>query len=448
MERKKKKVTIDGRAIIWKNKKHIHEGEFRRNETLVYAQIPSNVCEIRSSAFQDCINLENIDIAGSSLEAIGRNAFAGCQKLRHMTLPDDVFVFCHAFQGCTGLQKPIFNRSGTTLYAYPSGWTNTQYRVPEGVNTIASTAFTENDALEEVILPDTVSKIEFKAFCGSNIKRITIPATVKEISEKTFYNCKQLETVIFLGDTKIAYNAFRGTPETLTLISAARLIQLHEKYWAIGSTFLCADASVPPEESHLADPVFLDLAQGCSDGNAASMWNLSQYFAELNKQKNQEFYSRASNFWSFFSYLAGSPDGTAWYSEWQLQNHGCRLPAVLDESRSGDGLNGSLLRCLGYLFFEKNVLYNLHPTANSGITLIHIYPHDDGTWESANYQSTYLDEYLNSLPVCTVYHHPSQKPDAANCAPSLFSIMGQAVSTSWERNGRKRMNNPFFLKFV
>lgn len=51
------KVTLDGRAIVRKNKKYIYEGEFRDNEALTHARLPPNICEIRSRAFSGCRNL-------------------------------------------------------------------------------------------------------------------------------------------------------------------------------------------------------------------------------------------------------------------------------------------------------------------------------------------------------------------------------------------------------
>lgn len=447
MKNKRVKVTLDGRAIIRKNKKYIHEGEFRNNVALTHIRLPPNICQIHSRAFSGCENLETIHFEGDSLEEIGERAFADCQKLRSVTLPDDTFVYSYAFQGCTGLDAPVFNDSGTVLYAYPVSRKDSRYCVPEGVTEISSTAFLDNIYLEEVVLPDSVVKIRFKAFCDSNIRRVIIPASVKELPEKAFFNCSQLETVVLLGNTKIHYNAFAGAPETLNLFSTVRHIFPHEKYWAIGSTFLKAEPVELPDGSHLQDPAFLSLVEECADGNSSSMWDLSCYFDMLDFTEEHRFYRLASNFWRFFAYLAGDSNASAWYSEWEENNSDSRLPAVLDESRSGEGLNGSIFHYLGYLAFAENVIYDVHPTANSGVTLVCTHPYDDGTWESTHYQITYRDEHLNELPITTLYHHPGSKPDQEAAAPCVFGILGQAISASFKRNRDKRTGNTFFITF-
>lgn len=445
MKGKRVKVTLDGRAIIRKNKKYIYEGEFRDYEVLTHVRLPPNICEIRSRAFSGCRNLEQIRFEGSALESIGEAAFAGCQKLRSLTLPNDTFVYDYAFQGCTGLETPIFNDSGTVLYAYPVSRKDSRYCVPDGVHEISSTAFLDNRCLEEVVLPDSVERIGFKAFCESDIKKVIIPASVKELPEKSFFNCRQLDTVVFLGDTRIHYNAFAGAPETLKLFSLARHIRPHEKYWAMGSTFLNAASSDLPDGSHLDDPIFLSLAEGCASGDADSMWDLAGYFNMLQDTEEHHFYGLASNFWRFFAFLSGNQEASAWYSEWEHDHPNSRLPAVMDESRSGEAVNGSIYRYLGYLDFEENILYDVHPTANSGVTLVCTYPIEDGTWKFSHYQITYRDEYLNELPVPTLYHHSSSKPDRNTFPPYLFSIMGQAISASFKRNGDKRKESAFFI---
>ena len=444
MRNKQEKVTLDGRAIIRKNKPHIHEGEFRNNAALTHICLPPNIRKIHRRAFSGCKNLESIEFVGDQLESIGERAFENCQSLHSMTLPDGTHVSSYAFQGCTGLKIPIFNQSGTMLYAYPAPGKRSMYFVPERVSEIASTAFLDNSSLEEVVLPHSVTKIHPMAFCNCNIRSILIPSSVAELPENAFFNCTQLKTVILLGNTRIHYNAFAGTPKTMHLYSTVRDVMPHEKYWAIGSTFLKAEAVDLPDGAHLEDPVFLSLAAECAQGNSGSMWDLSCYFDMLASREEHPFFRLASNFWRFFAYLAGSPEAAAWYAEWDDENPTCQLPAILDESRSGEDLNGSIFRYLGYLDFEENVIYDIRPTANSGVTLVCTHPHDNGTWEAAHYQITYRDEYLNELPITTLYHHPASKPDLKTADPGLFSILGQAISASFKRNKEQRKGNPFF----
>ena len=171
MAKTQKTVTKDGYAIFRKTQKTVPEGRFRDNMNLHRVIIPSHIKEIRRCAFINCRNLEHVYFEDGDLACIQNYAFAGCESLRSMTVPEETLVLPFAFQGCIGLEQPIRSESGDAFYAYPQGWQLTQYTVPSGVNTIASTAFLENHALEEVILPESVDRLDDQAFYESGIKR-------------------------------------------------------------------------------------------------------------------------------------------------------------------------------------------------------------------------------------------------------------------------------------
>ena len=51
--------------------------------------------------------------------------------------------------------------------------------------------------LREVTIPGTVGKIEDYRLCDGNIESVTVPASVGEIGENTFRNCRKLKRVVF-----------------------------------------------------------------------------------------------------------------------------------------------------------------------------------------------------------------------------------------------------------
>lgn len=53
--------------------------------------------------------------------------------------------------------------------------------------------------LRELVIPDGFTRIWDFQFCDSGIESVTIPASVREISPRAFYNCKTLKSVIFKG---------------------------------------------------------------------------------------------------------------------------------------------------------------------------------------------------------------------------------------------------------
>ncbi|MBR3894325.1 MAG: leucine-rich repeat domain-containing protein [Clostridia bacterium] len=80
---------------------------------------------------------------------------------------------------------------------------------------------------DNIIIPDTVTKIKKSAFHNQFIKTVIIPQSVTEIGECAFQGCQQLEKIEFLGaDVRIGSHAFAvcnrlshvNLPEGLTAI--------------------------------------------------------------------------------------------------------------------------------------------------------------------------------------------------------------------------------------
>ena len=69
--------------------------------------------------------------------------------------------------------------------------------IPHGVTFIGYQAFSYNDELESVELPDTLRTIEYSAFMFSpKLKEIVIPEGVTFLDSDTFLGCESLETVV------------------------------------------------------------------------------------------------------------------------------------------------------------------------------------------------------------------------------------------------------------
>lgn len=83
-----------------------------------------------------------------------------------------------------------------TLVSYPEDAAAASYTVREGTTIIGEWAFTDNDVLEEVILPEGVVMIDTGAFEGRyNLKRVVLPDSLLIIGEMAFYYCPALEGV-------------------------------------------------------------------------------------------------------------------------------------------------------------------------------------------------------------------------------------------------------------
>jgi hypothetical protein len=88
-------------------------------------------------------------------------------------------------------------------YAVISGYTGTESKIElpdviEGhiVTKIGESAFRNNEVLEEISIPDSITAIDYNAFsyCTA-LKEITLPKTIAMIDSNAFYNCINLEAI-------------------------------------------------------------------------------------------------------------------------------------------------------------------------------------------------------------------------------------------------------------
>ena len=71
----------------------------------------------------------------------------------------------------------------------------TQVVIESGVTSIGRYAFFYCSNLTSITIPESVTKIDYRAFYGSGIESITIPYGVTTIGDEVFYNCDSLTSV-------------------------------------------------------------------------------------------------------------------------------------------------------------------------------------------------------------------------------------------------------------
>ncbi len=142
--------------------------------------IPNGVTHIGSRAFQDCISLGNVTLP-EGLLTIGGNAFTNCDTMTAVAIPASVTsIGDYAFAECSSLATisvaaantvyaftpdgVLYSEDMTTLICYPSGKTEATYVIPSSVATIVSNAFRNNPYITSVIIPISVSTIDYIGF--------------------------------------------------------------------------------------------------------------------------------------------------------------------------------------------------------------------------------------------------------------------------------------------
>ena len=169
------------------------------------------------------VNLENVTkiIIGKNVSEIGLWALENNKKLTAIEVADDNEYFCD-------VDGVLFSKDMKTLLFYPmtrdvrdmkdaDGNTvkGISYEIPKGVEVIRTKAFYKCSDVRELTLPATLKAIEEKAFfrCSiseivlpkklefigkdafsycSGLKKLEIPASVREIGDYAFYNCISL----------------------------------------------------------------------------------------------------------------------------------------------------------------------------------------------------------------------------------------------------------------
>lgn len=199
---KNKSVVIpDGIIVIGRNA--------FSNKKLEEVYIPDTVRKIDMFAFENCNKLEKIRMS-QNIDVIRSSAFRNCINLEEIQLPDkDILLEAGAFCGCVKLIKsPLSEKmviggnpfSGCKKLADENGWL-----------IIKDVLYEWFGDAEDVVIPMGVKKIAGTFAANKNIKKLTIPGTVKQISGAVFSDCTNLQEVMMdEGVEHIDYNAFYG----------------------------------------------------------------------------------------------------------------------------------------------------------------------------------------------------------------------------------------------
>ena len=207
----------------------IKDGALQGSLTLKSVELPSSVVAIGENAFSGCLNLKTVNL--ENVTEIGDNAFNNCEKLTDLNIASDTEnISPLAFANCTSLYFNVTNGSNQKNYASDNGYdykcvtdNGLQYyrdfadgessvniigyigndnslnvkSTIDGADVVRVTsgAFTENEVIENIVLPDTVTDIESSSFNSCSMLKSVEMNGVKSIGESAFYACCLLENV-------------------------------------------------------------------------------------------------------------------------------------------------------------------------------------------------------------------------------------------------------------
>lgn len=188
---------IDGKKVV-----AIENSAFRYLD-VVSVSIPNTVTEIRGFAFANCPNLRTVKFS-NALSCIDACAFYECFALNNVVLPSSLKeIGAGSFGNCTSIRKINIPKGLSTFvggaFGGPfSGCVNLKdIDFEENITEIIPYLF-EGCGLEEIEIPDTVTKIGYNSFSNCELlENITFSENLDTIENRAFENCISLTKVVF-----------------------------------------------------------------------------------------------------------------------------------------------------------------------------------------------------------------------------------------------------------
>lgn len=128
------------------------------------------------------------------------------------------------------------------------------YRVTD----ISTDCFTAHEEITEVVLPDTVTKLEDEVFVNcTSLKKVTLPKNLTVLPSGTFFGCDALEEIVFPEKLKvIEAEAFTNCSSLVSLTLPDSLVEIgDEAFWAC---YGIEELTIPAHVTKLGDRVFYD----------------------------------------------------------------------------------------------------------------------------------------------------------------------------------------------
>ena len=181
-------------------------------ERLMSIEIPANVTKIGGRAFDRCESLSSITVKSGNtayhsvdnclIETATKTLIAGC---KNSVIPADGSVTTIAEAAFFGHEdlKTISIPEGVTEIGYQA-FANcnslTEITLPESLTSLGNSIFFGCERLKEVNIPDNVNKIGKDTFENCKVlETVTIGKSVTEIGETAFYHCDSLTEINYNG---------------------------------------------------------------------------------------------------------------------------------------------------------------------------------------------------------------------------------------------------------
>lgn len=170
--------------------------------------LPTSLESIGCNTFS-YTNLEEVDLP-ENLKEIGLSAFRNCQKLKEITIPKNVsgelydiapncdsLIAIHVQEGNVSFKDEkgiLYSKDGTILIQYPAGKEETEFTMPDQVDSLSSNVFEGCDYLIKVEISKNVTRINYGVFSNCTmLEEVVLPKDLEYIENRAFENCQSLQ---------------------------------------------------------------------------------------------------------------------------------------------------------------------------------------------------------------------------------------------------------------
>lgn len=250
------------------------------NDKFVY--IPDTVRRIGKCAFAG--SLINSIVIPDRVLSIGDEAFKSCENLTSITIPEEVVSIGEkAFQWCKNLKNIIIGEKITRIgwlafhmtayYDNADNWENNllylgkylitynknfakSFKIKPDTQFMAEGCFYGCYDLKNIVIPKSIARISDKAFWQcKNLTNVTISDGVLEIGDEAFYGCEKLRNISIPSSVNSIGNGAFECCTSLTSVMISNGVTRIESY-----AFLSCDniktIHIPDSISHIGEEAF------------------------------------------------------------------------------------------------------------------------------------------------------------------------------------------------
>lgn len=152
----------------------------------------ADICILNKKSIKDCNAIKELNI-DKDITDIEDKCFINFTNLSSIKVDEENKSFCSKL-------GVLFSKDMKKIICYPPSKQTSTYFIPQGVESINTHAFFNNNYLKYIIIPTSISRIDENSFVNCKfINQVVIPENVKEIHPHAFNICPRITIRCYKG---------------------------------------------------------------------------------------------------------------------------------------------------------------------------------------------------------------------------------------------------------